>query len=183
MRRIVAAWLATLVLLLRTAAPLGVPAKAAVASSPIPMPAVTMTEHLAYSYDNANRRTGLTLPDGQSEAWGYDAAGRVSSLTQAGSSPNTYTVTHNGAGDLTSLSAPNGGAQTWSYDDAGRITGTSWISGTTSLFTQTVTLDGAGQRTASNDSWGSTTYGYDAAGRLISAGYPDGSTEADQYDA
>jgi YD repeat-containing protein len=79
--------------------------------------------------------------------------------------------------------APNGGQQAWSYDGAGRITGTTWISGTTSLFTQTVTLDGAGQRTASNDSWGSTTYGYDTAGRLTSASYPDGSSEADQYDA
>jgi hypothetical protein len=36
------------------------------------------------------------------------------------------------------------GHKSWRYDDAGRITGTSWISGTTSLFTQTVTLD-AGQ--------------------------------------
>jgi YD repeat-containing protein len=98
-----------------------------------------VTMHLHYTYDNAGRRTGLTLPDGQGQSWGYDAAGR--------------------------------------------ITGTSWISGTTSLFTQTVTLDGAGQRTASNDSWGSSSYGYDAAGRLTSASYPSGSTEADQYDA
>jgi RHS repeat-associated protein len=148
-----------------------------------PLPTATVTMHLAYSYDNANRRTGLTLPDGQSESWGYDGAGRVNSLTQAGSSPNTYTIGHNGAGDITTLMAPNGGQQTWSYDGAGRITGTTWISGTTSLFTQTVTLDAAGQRTNSNDSWGSTSFGYDTAGRLTSAGYPDGSSEADQYDA
>jgi YD repeat-containing protein len=79
--------------------------------------------------------------------------------------------------------APNGGQQTWSFDQAGRITGTTWPTGTVSLFTQTVTLDAAGQRTASNDSWGSTSYGYDLAGRLTSASYPDGSSEADQYDA
>jgi YD repeat-containing protein len=139
--------------------------------------------HLAYSYDAADRRTGLTLPDGKSESWGYDAAGRVHSLTQAGSSPNTYTVSHNGAGDLTSLSAPNGDAQSWSYDDAGWITGTTWISGTTSLFTQTVTLDAAGQRTNSNDSWGTSSYGYRAAGWLTSANYLDGSTEADRLGA
>jgi len=114
--------------------------------------------------------------------YSYDAAGRVNSLTQPGSSPATYTLSHNGAGDLTTLLAPNGGQATWSYDPAGRITGTTWISGTTSLFTQTVTLDAAGQRTMSNDSWGTTSYGYDAAGRLTSASYPDGSTEADQYD-
>ena len=40
----------------------------------------------------------------------------MNSLTQAGSTPNSYTVSHNGAGDLTTLMAPNGGQQTWSYD-------------------------------------------------------------------
>ncbi len=78
------------------------------------MPTVTM--HLHYSYDTANRRTGLSLPDGQQQSWGYDGAGRVNSLTQAGSTPNSWTVSHNGAGDLTGLSAPNGGSENWSYD-------------------------------------------------------------------
>jgi len=70
-----------------------------------------------------------------------------------------------------------------SYQPVSRVTGTNWISGTTSLFTQTVTLDAVGQRTMSTDSWGTPSYGYDPAGRLTSAGYPDGSSEADQYDA
>ena len=73
--------------------------------------------------------------------------------------------------------------KTWSYDPAGRLVGTAWQDATdTALFTQTATLDAAGQRTALDDSWGHTTYAYDQAGRLTSAGYPDGSTEADQYD-
>ncbi|HVC79789.1 MAG TPA: RHS repeat-associated core domain-containing protein [Chloroflexota bacterium] len=132
------------------------------AAGTLPTPPPTVTMHLVNS---------------------YDPAGRVNSLVQLGSSPATYTLSHNGAGDLTTLLAPNGGQQTWSYDTAGRVTGTSWISGTTSLFTQTVTLDAAGQRSMSNDSWGTSSYGYDPAGRLTSASYPDGSTEADQYDA
>ena len=115
--------------------------------------------------------------------YSYDAAGRVNSLTQPGSGPATYTVSHDGAGDLTTLLAPNGGQATWSYDPAGRISGTTWISGTTSLFTQTVTLDAAGQRLQSADSWGTSSYGYDQDGRLTSASYPDGSSEANQYDA
>ena len=41
---------------------------------------------------------------------------------------------------------------------AGRITGTTWLTGTTALFTRTVTLDGAGQRTNGNDSWGGAGY-------------------------
>jgi YD repeat-containing protein len=179
-RRIASDLLMAFSMLMYAIGPFGMPGKAA-AGAVAQLPIVTM--HLAYSYDDTGRRTGLTLPGGQSEAWAYDAAGRVDSLTQAGGTPNSYTVSHNGAGDLTTLSAPNGGDETWSCDDAGRITGTTWISGTTGLFTQTVTLDAVGQRTASNDSWGSSTYGYDAAGRQISASCPDGSTEADQYDA
>ena len=70
--------------------------------------------------------------------------------------------------------APNGGEQTWGYDGAGRLTSTAWSAGATALFTQTVTLDMAGQRTQSRDSWGTTSYGYDGAGRLTSASYPDG---------
>ncbi|MGH2346849.1 MAG: hypothetical protein ACRDG4_16610, partial [Chloroflexota bacterium] len=167
MRHSTSVWLVTLALLLRAVAPLGTHETGAAASRRTPPPTITM--HLAYRYDNAGRRTGLTLPDGQSESRGYDAAGRVDSLSQPGGTPNSYTVS---PGDLTTLAAPNGGEQSWSYGGAGRITGTSWISGTTTLFTQTVTLDTAGQRTASNDSWGTSSYGYDSAGRLTSASYP-----------
>ena len=164
MRRVTWVWLLTLAFLLRAVVSLGVQATTAAASSSAPIP------------------TPPILPDGKSESWGYDAAGRLNSLVPPGSGPVTYTLSHDGAGDLTLLSAPNGGEQTWSYDTAGRVTGTSWISGTTGLFTQTVTLDAAGQRTLSSNSWGTTSYSYDAAGRLTSASYPDGSTEAEQFD-
>jgi len=52
--------------LLNTLAPLGLHASTAVCCCPTPMPTATVTMHLAYTYDNANRRTGLTLPDGKS---------------------------------------------------------------------------------------------------------------------
>jgi len=78
---------------------------------------------------------------------------------------------------------PAGKQQTWGYDAAGRLTGTTWLAGSTALFTQTAQLDAAGQRTSLDDSWGRSGFGYDAAGRLVTATYPDGSGEADQYDA
>ena len=56
-------------------------------------------------------------------------------------------------------------------------------SGATTLFSQTATLDAAGQRTVLHDSAGTTTYSYDAAGRLTVASYPSGVSEQDQYDA
>ena len=54
--------------------------------------------------------------------------------------------------------------------------------GGTVPFTQTATLDAAGQRVALQDTAGSTMYGYDGAGRLTSASYPGSSTEANSYD-
>ena len=144
--------------------------------------ASSVVMHLGYGYDAANRRTSMTYPDGKTQGWSYDAAGRVSSIAPPGGG-TPYTIGHDGAGNLTRLSAPNGGTERWSYDAAGRLTGTDWISGTTTLFSQTATLDRAGQRRVLHDSWGTTTYGYDTAGRLTSASYPDGTTEQDGYDA
>jgi len=144
-------------------------------------PILPTTMRLGYTYDAAGRRTGLVYPDGTQAGWGYDAAGQVSVVTAT--SGLTTTLTHDGAGNLTALTAPNGGAQTWRYDGAGRLTATTWVSDTTTLFSQTATLDPAGQRVALDDSWGHTAYGYDNAGRLTSASYPDGTSEANQYDA
>lgn len=36
---------------------------------------------MSFAYDNANRRTSLTLPNGIVAAYGYDAASRVTSIT------------------------------------------------------------------------------------------------------
>ncbi len=76
MRQVTAVWSIALALLLRAVAPVGMHVTAAVGT---PLPAVTM--HLAYTYDAANRRIGLTLPDGQIQSWGFDAAGRLTSAT------------------------------------------------------------------------------------------------------
>jgi len=136
---------------------------------------------LGYRYDAAGRRTGLTYPDGRQAGWAYDGAGRAVALTETDG--GTWTATRNGAGALRGLALPNGERAGWAYDAAGRPISTTLVSGTTTVFSQTATLDAAGQRTALDDSWGHTSYGYDAAGRLARALYPDGTSEADGYDA
>jgi RHS repeat-associated protein len=151
-------------------------------NTPTPTVPAPTTMALRYSYDAANRRTGLTYPDGSQESWAYDAAGRVTAVAGPGDA-TPYAVQHDGAGNLMQLAAPNGGVERWSYDNAGRLTGTTWLSGTTALFTQTAQLDAVGQRRVLSDTWGVSGFGYDNAGRLVSASYPDGGTEADQYDA
>jgi len=92
-------------------------------------------------------------------------------------------VSYDGAGNQIAVKAPNGTVQTWGYDGAGRPVTTSIVLGGTILFSQTDTLDAAGQRVAIDDSWGHSAFTYDPAGRLSSAAYPDGGSEADQYDA
>ncbi len=147
----------------------------------LPTAPVSTTVHLHYSYDGAGRRTGLTYADGKTAGWSYDAAGYLSGATQPGG--GSWTFTRLGTGELTSATAPNGGEQTWGYDNAERLDSTTWVSGSTTLFSQSVTLNAAGQPTVVADSWGTTTYSYDSAGRLHTASYPSGVSETDGYDA
>jgi len=140
-----------------------------------------VTLHLRYGYDGAGNRISLTYPDGRTEGWTLDAAGRPTAVALPDGS--TDTLTHDGAGNLTGQRSPSGAVTQWSYDGAGRLTGTTDLSGTTTIFSQTATLDAAGQRRALRNGQGTTSYGYDGAGRLVSALYPDGSGEQDQYDA
>jgi hypothetical protein len=41
-------------------------------SAPTASAPPTVTLHLHYTYDNANRPTGRTCPDSTSASWGYD---------------------------------------------------------------------------------------------------------------
>jgi YD repeat-containing protein len=91
-------------------------------------------------------------------------------------------VFHDGAGNLTQINQSNGTTQDWSYDAAGRAYYANYWNAT-ALFTQTATLDAAGEQTRLVDTWGTTNYTYDSAGRLHTASYPDGTGETDGYDA
>ena len=149
-------------------------------STPARTAVPTVVMHLHYAYDDAGRRTSLSYPDGHTATWSYDPAGRVSTLTQPGG--GTSTAGYDGAGNLVQLVAANGTTQHWGYDQAGQAVGATVVLSGTAQFSQTDTLDAAGERTAQDDTWGHSSFGYDLAGRLISASYPDGGSEQDQYD-
>ena len=147
--------------------------------SPAPTPVTSVVQ---YTYDTAGRVATIIYPDLRRETHSsYDPAGRPTGLSLPDGTNST--LRYNAAGQRTEIDFPNGGKQLWAYDGAGRPHDTWWQGpGSTVPFTQTATLDAAGQRTVLQDTAGSTTYGYDGAGRLTSASYPGGSTEADQYD-
>ena len=147
--------------------------------SPAPTPTTGVVQ---YTYDTAGQLATVLYPDLRRETHStYDAAGRPTGLSLPDGTSST--LRYNGAGQRTEIDFPNGGKQHWAYDGAGRPHDTWWAGpGVTVPFTQTATLDPAGQRTVLQDTAGATTYGYDGAGRLTAASYPGGSTEADQYD-
>ena len=147
------------------------------AGQPAPTPVTNVLQH---GYDAAGRLADLPDPDGTHEHLDYDPSRRVSHYSLPSGQDNY--PSYDGAGNETQLQFASGGTQTWNYDAAGRLTATSLQLSGSSAFSQTATLDSTGERIALTDSWGQTSYGYDQDGRLASASYPDGSSEADQYD-
>ena len=107
-----------------------------------------------YSYDNADRLTGITAPS-ITIGYGYDLAGNRTSMTDA---TGTTTYTYDDINRPTSISQPNGTIDygydavnrtsitlpgslttTFTYDAADRLTGvTDWNSNSTSLMATTM---------------------------------------------
>jgi YD repeat-containing protein len=104
---------------------------------------------VSFSYDDGNRRTLLTLPNGIEVSYDYDAAWQLTGLT--------YTL------DTTTL-----GTLSYTYDLAGNRTdiGGTWARTNLPAALASATYDAANQITA----WGSTSFSYDANGSLTSDG-------------
>jgi YD repeat-containing protein len=114
-------------------------------------------------YDNANRRTSLTYPNGTSTSYGYDVASRLTSITHLGPSGiiEALTYQYDAAGNRTSLTRNNGTASllptavaSASYDAANEQT---------SFAGAPFQYDANGNLT--ND--GTNTYVWDARNRLV----------------
>ena len=104
----------------------------------------------AYGYDDANRRTSLTLANGVTTTYGYDNANQLTSLT--------YSKGGNTLGTLT-----------YGYDAAGRRNsqgGTLARTGLPTAITAASTYNANNQLTA----WNGKTLAYDANGNMTSDG-------------
>ncbi len=107
------------------------------------------TTIVGFGYDNADRRTTLTLPNGISVEYGYDAASQLKALT--------YKLGTSVLGTLT-----------YTYDAAGRRTemSGSWARTLLPRAMSSATYDAANQLT----SWAGATVTYDANGNLLNDG-------------
>jgi RHS repeat-associated protein len=113
---------------------------------------------VGFSYDNANRRTCLTLPNGVIASYGYDNDSRVTSLTY-------------GTGGSCSSPPSNLGNLTHAYDPDGRRTATA---GTLAAVTLPSNVMGGTKTTYNADNaqtkFNNTRLSYDSNGNLLSDG-------------
>ncbi len=110
-----------------------------------------------YAYDAAGRLTSVTDALGDSTSYAYDAAGNKTSVTDLDG--HTTTTAYNADNQPVSVTTPTGAETTYAYDDAGNLTARTDANGHT------------------------TTYAYDADNRPTSLTTPNGDETTYAYDA
>ena len=137
---------------------------------------------LTYAYDLNNNRTGVTYPGGNTVISAYDAADRLTSVTDWGSRVTTYS--YDNANRLTNIQYPNGVQAAHAYDIADRLLSIVQTHATNGTITSaTYTLDNVGNRLTMQDPDGTTSYTYDDLHRLTQVIYPNGESVTYTYDA
>jgi len=114
---------------------------------------VTPQGTVSWGYDNANRRTSLTVLGQTALSYAYDNADRLMTLTQGTA---TVTTGYDDANRRTTLTLPNTVQATYGYDTSNRLTSITFKKGAVTLGTLTYTYDAAGRRTALTGTWART---------------------------
>ena len=126
---------------------------------------------VTYTYDNANRMTGLNDTQSGQMSWTHDDAARVLSETTAA---GTVNYTYNDAGQRASMTVPNRPPVTYTYDTAGRLQainqGVEEFSYAYDLMSRMAGLSRPNSVT--------TSYSYDVAGRLERLRHTNGLNQA-----
>jgi RHS repeat-associated protein len=132
------------------------------------------------SFDSRGNLTGQT--DGRgTQAFGYDALDRMTSLTDPQS--NSLTFGYDNEGNLTEADLPNGVVTTNSYDGDGRMTQTSSVKSATTLQSFSYGYDATSNRTSQTDrNNDQTTYTYDDLNRLTQFAPPNNPAVSYSYD-
>ena len=114
---------------------------------------VTSLGTVSYGYDDANRRTSMSILGQAQVTYSYDNANRVTSLTQGAA---TVTLGYDDASRRTSLTFPNGVQASYAYDNANRLNSITFVYGGNTLGTLTYMYDAAGRRTNVGGTWART---------------------------
>lgn len=137
---------------------------------------------LSFNYNAAGRRTSLTSNDGYVLNYAYDAAGRLSRISD-GNGTEIIRYEYDSVGRLSREIKGNGTTSIYSYDAANQLLSIVHQAPDTSIQSRLdYTYDAVGNRTSLTTLEGVTSYSYDATGQLIGVTYPDGSSEQYTYD-
>jgi RHS repeat-associated protein len=109
---------------------------------------------VTYVYDNASRRTSMTVAGQTAVTYTYDNANR---LTQVQQGTSTVTLAYDNADRRTSLTLPNSNSVTSAYDAASQLTSLTYKKGVTVLGDLTYTYDAAGNRIKTGGAFAHTT--------------------------
>jgi RHS repeat-associated protein len=143
-----------------------------------------------YVYDNASRRTSMTVAGQPQVTYSYDVADRLTQIAQGAA---TAGFGYDNANRRTSLVLPNGISVQYGYDAASELTSLNYVLAGTSLGNLAYTYDLLGNRASIGGSmartglppsvgsaiynaanrltqWGSGSLSYDASGNLVSDG-------------
>jgi RHS repeat-associated protein len=127
----------------------------------------TFYAQASYSYDIADRLTGVTGPDSAVTEITYDLLGRKTSMTDP--DMGAWSYTYDAAGNLVTQTDARGVVLWFGYDGLKRLTQKRLTNGGGTLLA-TYTYDsgatGKGRRTGMSDGSGSTSWVYDARGRV-----------------
>jgi len=130
-----------------------------------------------YSYDHADRATGISYSDGtHSVAYSYDAADNLASMTDGG---GTVSYSYDNADRLTQA-ARGTSSFTYAYDARGNLTSLTYPDTTQISYG----YDAADHLTTLTSGSKTTSYAYDANGRLTTTTLPstNGYAETRSYD-
>jgi len=138
-------------------------------------------QSIQYAYNSGGQRIGMSDSTGFAVQYAYDAVGRLSQLTSGGAPIVSYT--YDVAGRLTRKTMGNGTYTTYAYDaDGDLLHQINYSSGGVVLSEFDYTYDALGRRTAMNAPSGAWTFAYDADSELESLMSP-GSNAQYTYDA
>jgi RHS repeat-associated protein len=145
---------------------------------------------VSYAYDNASRRTRMTVAGQASTSYTYDNANRPTKITHGGSA---VTLMYDSANRRKSSLLANGIMTSYGYDKASELTGLTYGLGVTTVGNLTYAYDAAGRRSSIGGSyartglpqavasasynaddqllqWGSSSLTYDLDGNLTNDG-------------
>jgi RHS repeat-associated protein len=135
----------------------------------------------SYTYDRAGNRTSITDPRGiTTHTFSYDAADRLTSMTDALSQTTSYT--YDRGNRMVGVLDPRGTAYSRTIDlDA--LDRMRQISSAQLSAPIVMTYNGVGWRTALTDATGTTNFGHDDLGRVTTVHAPDTGTVGYAYTA